>query len=517
MRDELILIYSYLYGIWRYRWSALVVCWVFALIGWSVVYLLPNQYTAKGVVHIDSESIMKPLLKGLTVDSEVDSGLPILSELLLSRKNLEEVVRQSDLDLGGYDTKSMDDRVKQLTNSITLNEKGRKSSIYELTYQGSSAELVYQVTSKLLNKLIETIMNSGRTDTAAAQQFLDTQIAEYEARLSASEQQLADFKRANVGFMPDERGGYYDRLQREQGELDKLRSELTLAKRKLSEMKKQLEGESPLLDNSSYGASQILKLRKYREQLEVLLTQYTEQHPDVQALRANIADILANQGSENDEIIDIGAGDSVEFNPVYQDLKADINRASVDVETLKISLDEKTKSVDALKQAVDVLPEVEAKLATLNRDYDITRDRYLDLISRRENARLAQEVGLSGGNVAYEIINTPRVPAKPSGPKRVLLLTAVLFVAMCAGLGWGFLMYLIQPTFIDSSQINNKINRPILGSVGLYMTAEHKKSRRLQLASFMLVLSLLVVLFIIVVVFNASGSEMLRALVKSPN
>jgi len=473
-------------------------------------------------MHIDTESVMKPLLQGLAVDSEVETGLSIMSQLLLSRKNLEEVIRQTDMDLEVNDSMAMDELVTKFASSIVLKEKSadkrrRKggSLIYELSYQGNSAELAYQVVSKLLNTLIETTMSSARTDTAAAQVFLDRQIAEDETRLIEAEQKLAAFKRANVGFMPDEEGGYYRRLQREQGKLDDIRSELRLTKRRHSEMLKQLKSESPILDNNSYGAPQILKLRRYREQLETLLSQYTEQHPDVKALRASIADAIANENVEGDEAVDVGTGDSVEFNPVYQELKADIHRTSIEVETLKIRIAEQANSVEALKQAVDILPDVEAKLAKLNRDYDITRDRYLDLVSRRESARLAQEVGLSGNNINFRIIDSPRVPTKPSGPNRLLLLSMVFLAAISAGLGWGFLRYLIQPTFIDSGQVREKVGLPVLGSVGLYLTSQHKKRRQMQLISFLMIFSLFVFSYGGVLVFSASGSEMLNALISS--
>jgi len=517
MKDQLVLLYSYLHGIWRYRWSALVICWVVSLVGWVFVYSLPNQYTSKAIMHIDTTSVMKPLLKGLAVDSEVDAGLSIMSKQLLSRKNLEDVIRQTDMGLEVTDAESMDILVDKLSRSIVFKGDGkpkrRSSNIYELSYQGTSKKIVYQTTSKLLNTLIETTVSSARTDTAAAQVFLDRQIAEYENRLILAEQKLAKFKRANVGFMPDEKGGYYSRLQREQAELDDIRSELLLAKRKHSQILKQLEGESPLIDNSSYGSSKGLKLREYREELDTLLSQYTEQHPDVQALRASIADLIANENVSGAEAPRVGSGDSAEFNPVYQELKADIHKASIEVETLKIRLSEQKNSVETLKQAVDVLPEVEAQLAKLNRDYEVTRERHLDLIERRESARLAQEVGLSGSNINFKIIDSPRVPTKPSGPNRLVLLSVVFLASIVISLGWGFLRYLVQPTFIDSSQVREKTGLPILGSVGLYLTTEHKKQRRVQLTSFLLAFSLLVFSYAGVLAFNASGSEMINNLI----
>ena len=356
-------------------------------------------------------------------------------------------------------------------------------------------------------------MSAARTNTDDAQLFLDQQIAEYEKRLTAAEQRLAEFKRANLGLMPDETGGYFKKLQREQGKLDNIQSELQLAKRKLSEMRKQLKGELPLLGDNSYDGSKILKLRKYREQLEKLLNQFTEQHPDVLALRATIAKVVADESVEGDEFAGIGAGDSVEYNPLYQELRADINKTSIEVETLKIKLIEQEKSVETLKQAVDVIPDVEAKLAKLNRDYEITRERYLTMVERKESARLSQEVGLSGNNINFQIIDAPRVPLEPSGPNRIPLLAMVFFAAIAAGLGWGFLRYLIQPTFIDSSQIRDKIGLPILGSVGLYVTAEHKRKRQIQLTSFLSGFILLVGLYGGAMVFSEPGSELVRGLI----
>ena len=496
-----------------------MIAWIVAFLGWVGVSAMPDQYESKAVIHVDTTSIMKPLLRGLAVESDTETGLNIMSRLLLSRENLEEVVRQTDLYLKANDSKAMSRLVEDLAGSInlTMRDKGRKTRdiLYVIRYQEKSPEIVYQVVSNLLNTLIETTLSAARTDTAEAQLFLDLQIAEYEKRLTTAEQRLAEFKRANLGLMPDEAGGYFKKLQREQGKLDDMRSRLLLAKRKLSEMQKQLKGELPLLDNNRNGGSQIRKLRKYREQLENLLNQFTEEHPDVQALRATIAKVVANESVEGDEFAGIGASDSLEFNPVYQELRAEIGRASVEVATLKISLMEKEKSVEALKQSVDIIPEVEAKLAKLNRDYNITRERYLSMVERKESARLAQEIGLSGSNINFQIIESPRVPLKPSGPDRIPLLAAVFFAAIAAGLGWGFLRYLIHPTFINSSQIRDKIGLPVLGSVGLFLTAEHKKKRRRQLSSFLWVFSLLVVSYGGIMIFIGPSSELINTLISS--
>ena len=158
---------------------------------------------------------------------------------------------------------------------------------------------------------------------------------------------------------------------------------------------------------------------------------------------------------------------------------------------------------------------MEARLAKLNRDYEITRERYLHLVERRESARLAQEVGQSGSAINFRIIDPPRIPAKSSGPNRVLFLTAVLFAALSAGLGWGFLRYLLQPTFIDASQLKDKVGLPVLGAVGLYLTKQHKRRRRFQFASFLFGFLLLAGAYISVILFSGPGSELVIKLLSA--
>lgn len=518
MREQLLLVYSYLHGIWRYRWSALLISFLIACIGWVVVYAVPNFYIARTTVQVDTKSIIRPLLEGLAVDSEVEAGLNLMRRVLLSRNNLEDVIRQTELGLNAHDAVAMDNLVLTLASSIILEpeqgeyqrkKKKDDTNIYALSYEGESPELVYQVVSKLLNRLIENTLASARTDTASAQKFLDRQISEYEERLTTSEQALAKFKQENVGFMPNEKGGYFARLQRRQNELDKLNSELRLARRSHAEMLKQLAGETPL-----YNTPKVKKLQKYRQQLEELLTQYQEQHPDVIALKATIADLVASDDVAINEEFNLG-GDSTEYNPAYQDLKAEIRRARVKIETLKTSVMEKTESIKLLEKSVDVIPEVEAKLAKLNRDYEITRERYLGLVSRRESARLAQEVGLSGDNVKFRIIDAPRVPLGPAGPNRVFLISMVFLGAIAAGLAWGFLRYLIHPSFIDSSQLRDKLGLPILGSVGLYLTDRHRRQRRMQLASFLMAFLLVVISYGGVLMFHEEGSRLIGAIIST--
>jgi polysaccharide chain length determinant protein (PEP-CTERM system associated) len=507
--------YGYLHSMWRYRWSALLVTWVVALGGWLFVYSLPNQYNAKAAVYIDTTSVLKPMLAGLALETDSYDELNIMTRVMLSRKNLLSVIRETDMDLE-VDTLAARERLaEKLAGTIAIN--GSEGNIYEISYESTSADRVYQVVSILLNSMIENTLNSSRTDTVAAQDFIDKQIAKYEERLTIAEQELARFKKENVGFMPDEKGGYYTRLKNAQEGIEHTRSAIRVAQRRVTELNKQLRGEEPLLGGSSAGSASAVRLRQYQNQLNVLLGQYTEQHPDVDELKLMIADLKAGMGAGEDEELATGAKDSIEFNPVYQDLKAEISKARVDVGTLKLQLVDQKRYIEELKRLVDVIPEVEAKLVKLNRDYDVTKGRYISLVERRESVRLGQEAGESSSDVTFRVIDPPIVPTRPSGPKRILLLVGVLFASIGAGLGWSLLRYMMDPTYNILYQVGSRTGLPVLGAVSLYLSPEHRKKRRLQLASFLSVFVLLLGLFGGVLWYRDIGVTLVDTIISGSN
>lgn len=515
--DQILVVYGYLHGLWRFRWSALLVAWVTAVAGWLVVYSLPNVYSSKAVINIDTSSVIKPLLSGLVVATNPEQEFAVMTRILLNRDNLLAVIRETDMDHGISNPAQMENLVTNLASNIVVKNAGglnkkQNSSIYEVSYESSDAELSFKVVFALLNILIEGTLNSGQLDTAMAEKFLDEQISDYEKRLEQGEQRLADFKKQNAGFMPNEKGGYYARLQGLKDTIDSTTSALDLAKRRYNDLRQQLSGESPMIGSNTYSKATAAKLRAYQEKLNDMLTQFTDEHPDVKALRARIADL--QQGTDPDYVpgSDFGSDTDGTLNPVYQDLKAQESRARVEVSTLQVQLSEQRKKLAELQQSVDIIPQVEADLNKLNRDYEITKGRYLALVERRESARLAQKVEKNNSEIIFRVVDAPVVPLFPSGPNRPLLLSGVFLAALLAGLGWSILRFLLYPTFVDFKQLQKMIDLPVLGTISLQMTPEKHRQRRVELASFLLVVVLMFGFFGGVVVFQQQGSGQVRTL-----
>src|SRR5881275_70364 len=89
---------DYLRGMWQRRWIGLGVAWVAVIIGSVGVFRLPDQYEASARVYVDTQSMLRPLMQGMTVTPDAGQQTAILSRTLLSRPNVEKIIRKSDLD-----------------------------------------------------------------------------------------------------------------------------------------------------------------------------------------------------------------------------------------------------------------------------------------------------------------------------------------------------------------------------------------------------------------------------------
>ena len=514
LHERINVIYGYAHGLWRYRWSALLIS-LFSAIGvWIYVYSLPDRYEAMAAVHIDTTSVMQPLLKGLTVESNPEEEINLMTRILLSRDTLLTVMRETDMDLGVDSPEAREAMVKNLAKVIQVKNLGgtrrTPSSIYEISYQSKSAEMAFKVVFNLLNTLVENTLNSGRMDTAMAEKFLDEQIHDYEQRLIQGEERLAEFKKMNVGFMPDEKGGFYARLRGLQADIDATTSALRLAKQRYREISQQLTGEKPVLKSNTADAT---RLRDYQQQLNDLLVKFTDEHPDVRAMRARIADV--QNGAGGDDGYTAGIGDDSEFNPVYQDLKMEESRARVEVGTLQVQLAEQRQKLAELSKSIDVIPQVEADLVRLNRDYDITKSRYLALVERRESARMAQKVEQNSSELIFRVVDAPTVPLTPSAPNRPLLLAGGFLAALLLGFGWTVFRFLLHPTFVDFKQMQKMIDLPVLGTIGLQLSPEIRRQRTIHLTTFLLSLSLMLGAFAAAILFTRQGSVQFRMLMQA--
>ena len=482
MHDLLEQLLHHFHGVWRYRWYMLLVAWLTCVVGWSVVYVLPDQYKASARVNIDTQSVLKPLLAGLAVDTNPRQRVEMMTRTLLSRPNLEKLARMTDLDLRGKSPEDMETLLNGLEKNITMESAGRSEDLYTISYQNSDRQVAKRVVQSLLTIFIEGALGDKRTDTDVAQQFLLQQVKDYENRLSQAEDRLSEFKRKNVGMMPSEGQDYFSRLQKSLGELEQAKQMLREVDNRREELKRQIGGEdvSGFMVASPSDSPIDGRIRTLQTNLDQLLLNFTDKHPDVIEIRRRIADLEAQKKKDSEAM----GSNALGSNPIFQQMQMSLVETEAQAASLKARVSDAQARVDQMKKMVDTIPKVEAELSQLNRDYDVNKRNYEALLSRRESATISEQAGMTGDDVKFRVVDPPRVPMMPSGPNRILLMSMVFFGGIGAGLALAFVLYQIRPTFDDRRILKEVTGYPVLGAISTIRTPEMRHKQLQALAAF---------------------------------
>lgn len=488
-------------GAWRFRWVGLLAAWGVCLVGWSIVLFLPDSYEASARVFVDTRTALSRVTEGIGVGSDVDSQIQRVREALLGGPQLEEVVRQEELQLAGATPREKQDLIAKLRKRIQITSRDQSpAGLYVISYTDRTRERSLRVVDRLLNSFVENTLSGKREGSEQAQQFLREQIADYERRLGAAEERLAAFKKQHVGLMPGTQGDYFSRLQSEMQALAKAQAELGIAQRRREELQRQLRGEQPLTGggvSSAAGSSRSTgnatavagaadndtasRIREAQARLDDLLLQYTDRHPDVIALRATLEELKARQQADIDAVRrgDPGAAARIGLsaNPIFQSIQLQLNQAEVDIAALRGAIADHQTRVADLRRMVDTAPEVEAQFARLNRDYDVTRAQYQALVERLERARLSEQAEETGV-VRFEIVDPPSAAFKPVAPNRPLLIVAILLAGLAAGGALAYLLHQLRPVFGSVRQLNEITGLPVLGVVSMTWLEKHKALQR---------------------------------------
>ena len=153
IRDMLVLFESHARGMWRYRWRAAVVAWVVSIVGWFAVYTMPPVYEANARVYVDTENAIRPLLQGIATSSNVMNEVTIVTREMLSRPNLAEVARATDLDLRTGTQQQFESLLASLQKRILVT--GNRDNIFSISFRDPDRTKAVSVVGSLVNTFVE--------------------------------------------------------------------------------------------------------------------------------------------------------------------------------------------------------------------------------------------------------------------------------------------------------------------------------------------------------------------------
>jgi polysaccharide chain length determinant protein (PEP-CTERM system associated) len=505
--------------LWRRRWTALAFTWAVCLVGWLVVALMPNRYVSQARFYVDTQSLLNPLLKGISVNSD-DRGqeqVQLMQRTLTSRPNLMKVAQMTDLDKTTETEAELQDLILSLEKRITVQAQG--GNLFQVEFSDNSPSMARDVVQSLLTIFVESSVGDKREDIQTAKSFIEGQITEYEGQLKAAELRLADFKVNNMNFLSSNAESFAVRLEAARANITKLEAEYGDAVAQRDQLKNQLAATPRFLSydampqmvagtNGVSGTPQ-QRILALQAKLSELRLQYTEKHPDVLATRQQLENLVAQQKKARSGGTDESNIARAQIpNTMYDQLSLRLSDVETTVGSVNRRLAEARTVVEEMEKRASDAPRIEAEFTNLNRDYQVLKASYEGLLQRRESARIAEAADSTTEPVQFRVVAAPEMPATASGPNRALFNSIVLVFGLMAGAGFVFLLMQLEDRIAAPNDLFAMGDIPVLGCVSAVTTPRHRELEHRQLRKFSMAAGALAVVFLMVVLAGPNVSAL---------
>ena len=501
-------------GMWRFRWYGLIASWVVAIVGVAMVFRIPDQYEASARLYVDTDSVLKPLMSGMAIQPNVEQQLNMLTRTLLSRPNIEKLVRMADLDLKGAGRDNRDALVDRLMGEVQI-RAASGLNLYTLVYRDNDQDKAKRVIQSMVSMFVESSLGSSRKGTDTAKTFLDEQIKSFELKLEEAETRVKEFKIRNLTMQNPDGKDATGRMAEANAQLESAKLMLVEAERARDAAKQQLAAErgqsstnlsQSLLQESSISvATPELdnRIEGQRRNLDALMQRFTDQHPDVITTKRLLKDLEDQRRKEVQELrraallaAGSGSGANPQANAAIQELGRMVANSEVQVASLRARVAEYSARFSQAREGLKTAPQIEAEAAQLNRDYGLIKRSYDELVSRRQTATMSGELDAATGVAEFRLIDPPRVSPKPVYPNRPAILPLALVAGLAVGLALTFVLSQLRPTFDDPSDLHSKTGLPLLGVVTLVVSDLDRRRERIGHVRFISASGSLVGLFV---------------------
>ncbi|OAI20492.1 exosortase [Methylomonas lenta] len=475
MQQELSEVYFYLKGTLKYKRVAIMFGLLVCICGWTYVFMMPDKFESKAKVHIDSSTIIRPLMRGMVIDPDVSALIRIIQQLMFTRPNLEKVIELSQLKPAKTGAVVNADFIEKLKKDITISG-ARDKDIFDIAYSSTDPETAKSVVQAVLTVFSEQAQGKAMADASDAQQFIEHQLRDYEIRLQEAEKAKEDFKRANLDLFlgASDQFSLLNQLK-EQLNAANVSLEQTIARKNvLAEQVEEVQdsdedwGLASLTTDVEQEADP--RISSLIDRKTELLIKYTDKHPEIISID-RLINTLKEQMDLNNKDEVISESDSIGpkklSNPYVQALKMGFDNAQAEVASNQALINSIRDRIVKVEEGLNEKLAVETEMKNLNRDYETINGKYSELLERREQAHITESVDDQTSRLKFKIADPPTKPSKPSSPNRILFYSLILAGGLVVGFGVAFLIYFIRPVFMSTRQVRVVTGLPSLGGVSL--------------------------------------------------
>ncbi len=459
----------------RKHWWILPAC-ALGLGGVSVLVAtqLPKQYTSQTLVLVSRPAVPEDYVKPV-VTEDLTQRLASMKGQILSRTRLEPVIEKFNLYAEDRGKLHMEDLVDRLRSAVTITPLEAMPGIQYANLPGFSVnvtftnpQLAQQICTEITSMFMEQNAQALEQQASRTTSFIGQQLDEAKTKLDEQDAKLAQFKRQYIGLLPEE-------TQSNLSLLGALNSAMDATTQALSRAQQDKALNETLLSQqvASWKASQSGQnpesledqLRARQEQLTVLGSRYTAEHPDVVKLKTEIAG-LKKKIEETP-----GASDAPSKSrkatepPQIQQLRArmqqdEFNYAELQKRQVKIQ-----DQIGVLQSHIEASPMVELQLKELTRNYQRALDFYNELLKKRDNSTMARDLVHQQEGEQFRVLDPPSLPTSPSFPKMLNFAAGGFGGGALLGLVILYLLMAMDKTLHTEREVEAYLKLPVLTSV----------------------------------------------------
>jgi polysaccharide chain length determinant protein (PEP-CTERM system associated) len=498
----------------RRRWGLLLPALAVFLLSALVLLVWKPVYRSTSTILIEEQEISREYVMA-TVTSYAEERLQTINQRIMSSARLLEIIDRFKLYADKRNRltteeivetmRKKDIKFETITADVVDRRTGRPTAAtiaFTVSYEGKNPQVVQQVANVLASLYLEENIKVVDQQTEGTTKFLEEEMKSVQADLAGLEKKIAAYKEKNPRALPELFQFNLQSLDWTERNYDQLKDQLRSHREKESYLKTQLATMAPDAANQDKE-----RLKELRIKLGSLNTRYSEEYPDVNKTKAEIAELekkLQSQGSQ-------GAVVEKPDNPAYVALASELASVQSEIKSAKQQIKDLEQKRNDYRRRLEMSPRVEEGYKNLTAERNNTQAKYDDLMRKYMEARVAH--GLEKGQMGerFTLIDPARLPEKSVRPNRPVILLIGLLLGIGAGVGTAALQETADHTARGSEDLVKALSFPVLAEIPEIVTAEDDQRRRKRMKMIAGIAALSAVILVLVVQFFVMDLDVLWA------
>ena len=477
---------DYLAILRRRWWIVLLPLLVLPVITYAFSYTLPSRYLSQTLVLIEGQKVPDNYVKPV-VSADLDSRLASMREQILSRSRLQPIIERYNL--YGAQHLDMDDRIDIVRKDVGIDpihsEVAHANGLpgFFISFKADDPHTAQLVCSDITSLFLNESLKLREASAEGTTDFLKGQLDDAKRSLDEQDAKLAAFQRQYIGRLPGQETENSGMLSSLNTQLEAVTQQLTRAEQDRSYMQTLLSQQTqtsgstitgPTSAPSPYASPALqdsqVELQNLLNQEADLSAHYTDDYPDVIAVKRKIAD-LRKQMSKTSAAASNGTtasgGPALSRESLaMQQLRAQLHSADVGIDAKRKEQAQLEGSIRSYQDRIESSPMIEEQYKELTRDYQTAQGFYDDLLSKMNQSKMATDLEKRQEGEQFQLMDAANLPDAPFSPKRSLFLAS--------GAAFGLMLGLITAGLLEYRDTSLRSERdvwaftklPTLGLIG---------------------------------------------------